>query len=1839
VDGDGLADLVYVESGRVTLWLNQAGERWSVPIVIEGTPPVTDADAVRLTDLFGHGVAGVLWTYDSHTFGDSSYKFLDLAGGTKPYLLTRRDNNVGAVTLAEYVPSTRFYLEDQDDPRTRWRGRLPFPVQVIARTESIDQLSGGKLVSEYRYHQGYWDSQEREFRGFGLVEQLDTETFLQFHASAGDGAAEFRALDPVHFSPPILTRNWFHQGLQQDASGRWTESTADVIAWAGDPPMFSADQRLWLAGLAHAAAETADPLRLRRALRALRGKVLRTEVYARDGSERQDKPYTVTETLHDVREVDPGSSDGPPVFFPFEIASRTTQWERGDDPMVHFAFSDEPNAYGLPTRQLAVAVPRGRDPRAIPADASKPMLSSLAVLTHAGRDDEQRYMVDRVCRSDAYEVIDDGRRSAFGLRDAAFGGSAELRRISHARYYYDGEAFIGLPLGRLGDFGAPVRSESLAFTDTFLAEVDPHGGPPPWLQAAPVWTADYPEAFREAQPPLAGYVHYAEGEVTGCPGGYFTVTDRSRYDFHELGRMARGLVTASRDPMGAESSVEFDAHDLLPVRVVNAAGLATIAEYDYRLLRPRRVVDPNAAESEFRYSPTGMITEQYLRGAGGRGDQTEPSIRREYDFRAFARSGAPVSVHTIRRVRHDSDASLLASEDINATLQSVEYSDGFGRLLQTRTQADDLVFGDPAFGGIGLPLGPGATDGLISGISHPPGAPPTVRVSGWRTYDNKGRVVEAYEPFFARGWSYAAPDEPSFGQKVVTTYDARGRPIRTLTPDGSEERVVFGIPADLADPSVYAPTAWETFVYDVNDNAGRTHAEAAAAFVGHWNTPVSILVDALGRTVAATVRNGPDPAQDWLTTCSAYDIQGNLTAVTDARGRVAFRHVYDLARRLWRTEGVDCGRRSYWPGADGEAVEIRDSKGALSLRVSDRLGRKSRLWARDAADLPVTLRQVLVYGDAGDPAQPATERETARARNLLGQLAAHYDCAGLLTIQARDFKGNVVEKSRRLFADEVLLSAFGQAPANGWRITPFQTDWQPAPGRTLAEREGELLEPAAYGTTSAFDAVNRLSWMQFPQDVGGGRKTLRPGYDDAGALAAIRLDDEVFVERIAYDAKGQRAFIARGDGVMTRYAYDPRTFRLRRLRSEAFAKPDPAVYAPSGTALQDLAYEYDLRGNVLRVVDRVPGSGVLNNPEATMVTGDPGLAQQLASGDAMVRRFAYDALYRLVSATGREHDLPPDGPAWLDQPRGADLTRARNYTERYRWDAMGGLLKLQHQAGDGGYVRDFTVEAESNRLQSMQVGPVPSAYVYDATGNLLAEGLSRKFEWTYADQMRSFATATEGAEPSVHAKYLYDAAGQRLKKLVRKQGGQIETTVYIDGVFEHHRWSAGGGGENNWLHMMESGHRIALLRVGPAQTGDTGPQVQFHLADHLGSSALVLDPQGQFVSQEEYLPFGETAFGGFARKRYRFTGMERDEESGLAYHSARFLAPYLARWLSTDPVAKPAETAYGYAAANPIGLVDPTGADPQGAPAPQAAQDFITAVRDYYREVSQAATDSISTAKHNFRLNIDRGTLAGNVTREDLTSILGTDKFEVKYSNSSAHEIDISMKDIPVDIEFKRSPSAARSKQSFAFESYARENGRLLVFVYGNGSEAKTSNYLKKALTKGQVAALGRTTGRIQEKLNVFSRVGGPSKGGGASLHEGGPGTSSMAGEERALIRRPQAGSSNLMVMGGLALAAGVTMLLGLAEGRIPGFTEVAVSVVPGADIAMASNHNETVVPIMCWAVSQAGAPEVCLVLVGGVLTLKGAEQTVEKFEEVGSFFPSGISQIYTGGLWDSVPR
>ena len=1581
IDGDGLDDIVYVDDKKVILWINQSGNSWSEPIEIKGTPPVSDLDAVRLVDLLGTGIVGILWSSDANGLSRHNMYFLDFTGGVKPYLLNQMDNHMGSLTRVGYTPSIQFYLADEKQRNRRWQTPLPFPVQTVSKVEVIDRISGGKLTTEYKYHYGYWDGAEREFRGFGMVEQCDTETFNDYEEVGLHGdAMSFIPVENRFFSHPTLTKTWFHQGAVGDEFGEWQELEYRDF-WQEDPQVLSRPPEI-------EDALKSLPRRAKRdAYRAMRGQVLRTELYALDGTDRANRPYTVTESLPGVREevppeernvTLPDSVKPRHIFFAFGIAQRTTQWERGDEPMTQFSFTEDYDQYGQPRSQISIAVPRNQ---------AEPLLATQSATEYIYQDTETSYIVDRVAKATAYEVINDGSLAVEQLKAAITNNSVIRNLIGQTLSYYDGEAFIGLPFGELGNYGAVVRSETLVLTEDILRTAY-QGNDTPDIPAyldpnSATWTDEYSQAFQEQiedLPALAGYIFYTGNEHH--TRGYFVTAARNKYDFQEAGE-SKGLLLATRPPLGKntgdrDTNIVYDEYDLLPVAVTDPLGLTTTAIYDYRVLQPRQAIDPNGNRTMYNFTPLGLMASTAIMGKEGEnvGDTLEvPSARLEYDFLAFQERQLPISVRTIQREHHINETDVPESKRDN-TIETIEYSDGFGRLLQTRTQAEDITFGNAAFGNEVLPrkqVDETTTRADVVGRRRTTGEPTNVIVSGWQIYDNKGRVVQQYEPFYDRGWDYAPPQKEQYGQKATMYYDPRGQVIRTVNPDGSEQRVIYGIPEDLTNPEQFIPKPWVAYTYDANDNAGRTHGTGDET---HWNTPASIEIDALGRTIKAIARNGANPDTDCYITRSTYDIRGNLLTVTDALNRVAFRYVYDLANNPLQTENIDAGVRLIILNAVGNEIERRDSKGALIFSAYDIVNRPLLVWARDDKNSEVTLRERMEYGDGSTPNQPETERNRNRQRNLLGQLTRYYDEAGLLEFENYDFKGNLLAKVRRVISDTSILSVFNPPPPD-WSVSAFRINWQPPAGATLNSYANTLLDRKEYRTEMTYDALNRVKLMRYPQDVEGNSQELRPQYNRAGALEKVKLDNTTYVEQIAYNAKGQRTLIAYGNGVITRYAYDPETFRLVRLRTEKYNQPNELTYRPTGATIQDFAYQYDLVGNITAIQDRTLASGILNNPQA-LETADTQLAQLLASGDTLIRRFTYDPIYRLRSATGRECDQPPETPPWVDAaPRCVDLTRTRSYTERYQYDEMGNVLQLQHQSNSSGFTRRFELLTGNNRLANMTVGRIGSEtnhnYTYDDNGNITQENIARHFEWDHSDQMKVYRTQTGNAEPSVHAHYLYDGSGQRVKKLVRKQGGEIEVTVYIDGVFEERRI---GGLVNNVLHVMDDSSRIALVRVGNPFPDDSTPAIKYQLGDHLGSSNVVVSGNGDWVNREEFTPYGETSFGSFRWKRYRFTGKEKDEESGLHYHGVRYYAPWLLRWISADPAGMiDGLNLYQFTRNNPIRFNDFIGTNSQdknNSSTPKGSQDYDVNQTKANDQVNYSKERGKGTSKKNKESGVNR---------------------------------------------------------------------------------------------------------------------------------------------------------------------------------------------------------------------------------------------------------------------------
>jgi RHS repeat-associated protein len=511
------------------------------------------------------------------------------------------------------------------------------------------------------------------------------------------------------------------------------------------------------------------------------------------------------------------------------------------------------------------------------------------------------------------------------------------------------------------------------------------------------------------------------------------------------------------------------------------------------------------------------------------------------------------------------------------------------------------------------------------------------------------------------------------------------------------------------------------------------------------------------------------------------------------------------------------------------------------------------------------LVEQTVYGEA-----------QGSANNHRGKVYQVFDGAGLVTSQSYDFKGNLLGGTRQLCQNY-----------------QERVDWSQNP----------TLEPEIFASSTRYDALNRPITLIAPDS-----STIRPLYNEANLLNAVDVNlrgaatATSFVHNIDYDAKGQRQLIRYGNDVVTTYEYDDKTFRLIHLRTDR----DNAFPADRPKGIQNLFYTYDPVGNITEIRDDAQQT-IFYNGEVVSPRN----------------QYVYDALYQLIRAEGREHrgqvaDPQPeynssDFPR-VNLPHPNDGNAMREYIELYEYDSVGNILRMIHQADKSDWIRRYDYEATNNRLRNTSLPGDPAdlssvspRYLYDEHGSMTKMPHLSQMDWDFKDELQRVDLGGGGV-----AYYVYDAAGQRVRKVIERQTGTRQKERIYLGGFEIYREYNGNGSavtlERETLHVMDDQQRIALVET--RTLGDDGSPTQlvrYQFGNHLGSASLELDEAGDIISYEEYYPYGSTSYQAVdksikaAAKRYRYTGMERDEETGLAYHGARYYAGWLGRWGSCDP--------------------------------------------------------------------------------------------------------------------------------------------------------------------------------------------------------------------------------------------------------------------------------------------------------------------------------------------------
>ncbi|HXT71723.1 MAG TPA: SpvB/TcaC N-terminal domain-containing protein [Vicinamibacterales bacterium] len=1644
-DGSGPTDLIYAGREDVKVFLNESGNALGAPRFIDEMI-LTDGVSLDVVDLLGRGTACLVWSTTLPGLAWRPMRYIDLMDGEKPHLLVRWENQLGAETRLTYASSTKFYLADREAGRP-WITGLPFPVHVVERMETFDHVGRTRFVTRFAYHHGHYDGVEREFRGFGMVEQWDTEQF----AALDGGRVPASNLGAESNVPPVHTKSWFHTGI-----------------WPGGPRVSRhfEDEYFREPGLTLSAARAQllddtilppglTPEEEREASRALKGSLLRQEVYADDAGgplataaqvRRAQSPYTVVEQNFKIRVLQRRGLNRYAVFFTHAREAITYHYERNPkDPRVQQALTLEVDDFGNPLKEAAVAYGRRASPLSTQWDRDRQASALLSYsetrYTHAiTLPDAQRNPL--ACETTTFELTAytaTGKSGRFQASDfvepdpanpgrlrhkysapevayeATASGSQRRRPVKRSRTLYRRNDMSGLlPLGEIQSLCLAGESYKLAFTPGFLDQVFQRPRPG---QSAEALLPDPAIVVSGRGDSTGGYVDLDNNGHWWIPSGRVFYHLREVAPADELAEASAHFFLARRylGPLGASSVVDFDGYDLLMTETCDALdNRVTVNANDYRVLQPRLVNDSNRNQTEVVFDTLGMAVGTAVMGkplpapaegdalTGFAADLTQAELDGLFDApdpnanaSALLKDATTRIVYDVDRFRRTRQANphdpawwqpacaAMLTRETHASRPlpqqglkiqlSFTCSDGLGREIQKKIQAE-----------------PG-----------PAGAPRWVG-SGWTVFNNKGKPVRQFEPFFTD--THRFEFDVRIGVSPVLFYDPAGRVVATLHPNHTYEKVVVdpwqqitydvndtcaprnaqtGDPRTDPDISGYVaeyfetqPVSWQTWYAErIGGALGTDEQRAAECAAAHADTPTTAYFDALGRPFLTVARNrvvcaGHDlnGSEERVANRAELDIEGNQRAARDSiqqagdpLGRIVMRSTYDMLGSRVYQFSMEAGARWVLNDAAGKPIRAWDSRGHDFTTRYDVLRRAVEQIVRgtSAQSDPRTLdRDILV-----DKVEYGETVPNAEALNLRTRIYRHFDSAGVATraqldandnpIEAYDFKGNQLRSTRRLLRDYNAIPDWLQNPTlddeffeGSIRYDALNRPIQSiAPRSSLGRGQFNVIQPV-------FNEANFLErvdvWLERGAEPGA---LLDPAHEAPSPVGITNID---------YDAKGQRLLIEFKNGASTTSSYDPLTFRLTQLltrrKSADFPgdDPQPPVAGWPGKQVQNLHYTYDPAGNITHIQDDAQQTVYFRNTRV-----EP-------SND-----YTYDALYRLIQATGREHlgqgnDASPVGLVSADAAgrfAANDGNAMGTYIERYVYDAVGNFLKMQHGGNDlahAGWTRaydylersliedgsDGTLLKNSNRLTRTTLNPAgntpqPETHLHDAHGNELrmshlGGGMpGPNMHWDYKDQLRQTDLGGGGT-----AFYVYDASGQRVRKVWEKAPGLTEERLYIGGfeIFRKHRGPIGTNTvtlERETLHVMDDTGRLALVETRTLETEGSDRSsrqlIRYQFGNHLGSASLELDDEGQIISYEEYAPYGSSTYQAVrsqteAAKRYRYTGKERDEESGFYYHGARYYADWLGRWTATDPAGLvDGPNPYVYGRSNPLSFTDSTG--------------------------------------------------------------------------------------------------------------------------------------------------------------------------------------------------------------------------------------------------------------------------------------------------------------------------
>ncbi|MBC7535214.1 MAG: insecticidal toxin complex protein, partial [Ferruginibacter sp.] len=806
VSGTGATDVVYLGKNKFKAYLNLSGNALSKPFEIDPFWDTAQPNQLSVIDLLGTGTACIVWSSPLPAYINAPMQYMDLMGGVKPHIMVTQHNGMGKETTVTYKSSTAYYLEDKKANKP-WVTKLPFPVQCVSKVVVVDTVTDLRFSTQYAYHHGYYDHPEREFRGFGMVEQIDTE---EYQYLKNNNAAN--ATDIVFHEKPVLSKTWHHTGAFLAKEKILDHFKNDY--WFNDP-FFTGKQ---VDEITLPDAELPPGLtieELREAHRCCKGMVLRQEVFSLDGTEKEKIPYSVATHNCHIRLLQPKNKNAHAVFLVHESEAVSYSYERNiDDPRVAHTFNLEIDEFGnvlkaasavygrnslaatTATKELDASLQKHKDFINAAQTKEHIVYTDTQITTDAGESVNGKpllyyrlptpfavktFEVEGIKKSNAFFQLTDFKAlvaSNVSIKQYhenlnPVSGNIELRLIEEVETLLLSYDLVNpLPTGKHGALGMSFESYQLAFTPELVELLFNKDG----LAA---------NAKRVTDTELTTAKYLKKDNNWWIRSGETHFFDPLKGETRTTAQQRFYAPVAFTDPFNSTTRVEYDKTFLFVNKTIDELGNQTSVElFDYRVLAPLVMKDINDNLSAVSFDALGLVVGMAVMGKGSQADDLidfNPDVSQaginDFFRDPFANGKALLKNATVRTVYDFGITPARAGSIVREThvrnedgtlnpesvLQySFEYTGGMGNSILKKVRAEA-----------------GKAQKVENGIVIEVDVNPRWVGNGRTILNNKGKPVKQYEPYFSTTHLYE--DEPALQMMGVTPvlhYDAAGRQVR-----------------------------------------------------------------------------------------------------------------------------------------------------------------------------------------------------------------------------------------------------------------------------------------------------------------------------------------------------------------------------------------------------------------------------------------------------------------------------------------------------------------------------------------------------------------------------------------------------------------------------------------------------------------------------------------------------------------------------------------------------------------------------------------------------------------------------------------------------------------------------------------------------------------------------------------------------------------------------------------------------------------------------------------------------------------------------------------------------